>query len=318
MTQKRFSVSVKSDLADLRFDVFLSRAWEGITRSTAQKLIINGSALINDENVKPSHKVKEGDVVVVETEPPAPSKAQPEAIPIDIIYEDENVVVVNKPPNMVVHPAAGNYSGTMVNALLHHCRDLSGIGGVLRPGIVHRLDKGTSGVIIAAKNDETHLSLSVQFKERSVLKRYIALVFGQMQADKGIITSGIGRDSKNRKKISSKTSKKKEAITFYKVMKSFEGFSLVELTPKTGRTHQLRVHLSEMGYPIVGDVLYGARGRINSVKDKMLQKRLKELDHFLLHASYIKFMHPVKKEYVEYFAPVPEDFNEILKLLEGT
>lgn len=315
MTQKRFSVSVKSDLADLRFDVFLSRVSEGITRSTAQRLIINGSALVNDDTVKPSYKVKEGDVVVVETQPPTPSKAQPENIPIDIIYEDENIVVVNKPPNMVVHPAAGNYSGTLVNALLYHCRDLSGIGGVMRPGIVHRLDKGTSGVIVAAKDDETHLSLSEQFKDRSVLKRYLALVFGQMPADKGIITSGIGRDSKNRKKISSKTAKKKEAVTFYKVAGSFEGFSLVELTPKTGRTHQLRVHLSEMNRPIVGDVLYGARSRINSVRDKIVQKRLRELDRFLLHASQIKFMHPKKKEYVEFSAPVPEDFNEILKLL---
>jgi 23S rRNA pseudouridine1911/1915/1917 synthase len=316
MTPDIFSLNVKAELANTRLDVFVSGAMEEMTRSTARKLITSGKALINDEKAKPSHKVKEGDVVTVIKEAAVPLEASAEDIPIDIIYEDESFVVVNKSPNMVVHPAAGNYSGTLVNALLHHLKDLSGIGGVMRPGIVHRLDKGTSGIIVAAKDDKTHISLSAQFKDRLVLKKYMALVFGQMPEDKGSISSEIGRDLKDRKKISSRSSNKKEALTFYEVKKRFAGFCLLELFPKTGRTHQLRVQLSELGHPIVGDELYGGTKRLKSIKDTVLRKRLKELDRFLLHAAYIKFTHPKKDETVEFSAPLTEDFKIILDMLE--
>ncbi len=297
--------------------MFLSQIRGDITRSNAARLIATGKVLVNNELIsKPAHKVKSGDVVIATKEPPQPSTALPEDIPLDIIYEDESIVVVNKQANMVVHPAAGNYTGTLVNALLFHCNDLSGIGGVMRPGIVHRLDKGTSGVIVAAKNDKAHNSLADQFKGRLVLKRYMALVFGHMPGENGMISSDIGRDMKNRKKISSNSTRKREALTMYKVTKYFRGLCLVQLTPKTGRTHQIRVHLSESGHPIAGDDLYGANGKLTSISDTMLRKRLRELDRFLLHASYLKLVHPETNEYVEFSVDIPWDFADILRLLD--
>ena len=298
-----------------RLDIFLSGAIKSMTRSGAQKLITSGNVLVNDSVEKPSHKVRTEDVIVVTIEEAIPSEAGAEDIPIDIIYEDESIAVVNKAASMVVHPAVGNYTGTLVNALLHHLKDLSGIGGVMRPGIIHRLDKGTSGVIVIAKNDAAHNSLTEQFKDRTIVKKYFALIFGKMAKDTGIIESGIGRDKKNRKKISSNSSNQKEAVTLYELKRSYEGFSLLELTPKTGRTHQLRVQLSELGHPIVGDELYGGDNKLKFITDTALRKRLKELDRFLLHAAYIKFTHPKTNKPIEFSVPLPNDFEDVLKLL---
>lgn len=316
MTSKRFCVNVEVGFNDLRLDIFLSQIQNGLTRSNAQKLISNSKVLVNNATVKPAYKVKTGDMVEVFFLPATPSEAIAEDIPLDIIFEDESVIVLNKSANMVVHPAAGNYTGTMVNALLHHCKDLSGIGGVMRPGIVHRLDKGTSGVIVVAKNDAAHNALSDQFQNRIVQKKYIALVFGRMPSDDGIISSEIGRDMKNRKKISSRTTQKRDAITIYKSLKTYKGFSLLELTPKTGRTHQIRVHLSESAHPIVGDDLYGGNKRLGAIEDTSFRKVLKDLDRFLLHAASLQFLHPKTNESMKFSAPIPADFQNILDILE--
>ena len=317
MTLNILNVTVDSDSDSLRLDIFISQTYSKITRSAAQRLIKSGNILVNSEKAKRSQKVREGDSIELTPEVPIPLEAEAEDIPIDIIYEDDSIVVVNKAANMVVHPAAGNYTGTLVNALLHHIKDLSGISGVVRPGIVHRLDKGTSGVMIVAKNNDAHVSLTDQFKERSVTKKYLALIFGRMKEERGIIKSNIGRDKKNRKKISSRGTNLKEALTHFEVKKTFDRISLLELTPKTGRTHQLRVHLSETGHPIVGDELYGGTKRIKSIPDTQLRASLNGLERFLLHAAYLKIRHPKTGDEIEFSAPMPDDFSDTLKLLEG-
>ncbi len=316
MTSQQSNFTIDAEQANRRLDLFLSRSMDGMTRSSALRHITNGLATVNSEKAKPSYKVKTGDIISVTLEEPIPAEALPEDIPLNVVYEDSSFVVIDKPANMVVHPAVGNYTGTLVNALLHHCTDLSGIGGVMRPGIVHRLDKGTSGIIVVAKSDEAHASLSAQFKARTVQKRYIALVYGKME-DSGMLDRDIGRDYKNRKKISSNSNSKKEAMTFYKVLKRYFRFCLVELTPKTGRTHQLRVHLSEAGHPIVGDELYGANRRLKSIQDTVLRKTIADLERFLLHAEYLSFDHPKSGERVEFFVPTPDNFAEILNVLES-
>jgi 23S rRNA pseudouridine1911/1915/1917 synthase len=317
MKNETLNLKVDSDHSGIRLDMFLSRTLDSTTRSNARKLIDKGNVKVNGNAGKPALKTRAGDYVTVTIEEPVPLEAEPENIPIDIIYEDESLVVVNKAANMVVHPAAGNYTGTLVNALLYHLKDLSGISGVIRPGIVHRLDKGTSGVIVVAKDDETHLSLTAQFKERTVTKRYLALIFGHMKEEEGVIELSIGRDRKNRKKISSFSTGKKEAVTYFKVKRRYGPLSLLELIPKTGRTHQLRVHLSESGHPIVGDELYGGTKRLKTITDTVLRKRLSELDRFLLHAEYLSFLHPKTKERVEFSADIPDDFAGIIDMLNN-
>ncbi|MBA3062507.1 MAG: RluA family pseudouridine synthase, partial [Atribacteria sp.] len=229
-----------------------------------------------------------------------------EAIPLDIIYEDEYLVVVNKPADMIVHPAGKIRSGTLVNALLYHCQDsLSGIGGVIRPGIVHRLDKDTSGLMVAAKNDFAHLDLSRQIKDHQVTKKYIALVHGNLRDDSGIIDAPIGRSLKNGKKMAVTEGKSREAITQFKVLKRFSGYTLVEATLRTGRTHQIRVHLAFIGYPIVGDQLYGHR------------KQGLNISRQALHSHILGFVHPSSKKYMEFSAPLPKDMQELIDCLEG-
>ena len=316
MTPEKTTTIVEAASAKARLDIYVSQITENTTRSYAKILIDTGKVLLNAAPSKASQKLKAGDIVEVTLEEAIPLDTPAEDLPVEILYEDESIVVVNKAAMMVVHPAAGNYTGTLVNALLFHLTDLSGIGGVMRPGIVHRLDKGTSGVMVVAKNDEAHLSLTAQFKDRAVTKKYLALVLGRMPAANGVIESEIGRDNKNRKKISSNSSNKKEAVTFYEVKKVLDRFSLLELTPKTGRTHQIRVHLSESGHPIVGDELYGGVKRLHSIPDTLLRKRLKELDRFLLHAAYLSFAHPKTNERVEFSAPLPDDFLSVLAMLE--
>jgi len=227
---------------------------------------------------------------------------------LDIIYEDEYLVVVNKPIDMIVHPAGKIRSGSLVNALLHHCRDsLSGIGGVIRPGIVHRLDKNTSGLIVVAKNDLAHLDLSKQMKEHQVTKKYIALVHGNLKDDSGMIDAPIGRNLKNRKKMAvTEEGKSRKAITRFKVLKRFFGYTLIEATLHTGRTHQIRVHLAFIGYPIIGDQLYGHK------------KQGLNIDRQALHSHILGFMHPLSKKYMEFSVPLPKDMQELIDDLKGS
>jgi len=250
--------------------------------------------------------LKNGDVIDLSLPENIELKIKAEAIPLDIIYEDEYLVVVNKPADMIVHPAGKIRSGTLVNALLYHCQDsLSGIGGVIRPGIVHRLDKNTSGLMVAAKNDFAHLDLSRQIQEHQVTKKYITLVHGNMKDDSGIIDAPIGRSLKNRKKMAVTEGKNREAITHFKVLKRFSGYTLVEATLRTGRTHQIRVHLAFIGYSIVGDQLYGRK------------RQGLNINRQALHSYVLGFVHPESKKYMEFSAPLPQDIQELIDCLEG-
>lgn len=307
--QKEFEYIIPANQEADRLDHFLASKKEiGLTRSQVHRLIDDGYVEVNKEAPKASYKVKVDDRIVVKIPPPVKLEVKPENIPLDIVYEDEDLVVVNKSRGMVVHPAAGNYSGTLVNALLAHCSDLSGIGGVLRPGIVHRLDKETSGLIVVAKNDAAHNSLAKQFKNRTILKKYIALVHGSIQQDKGMIEAKLGRHPKHRKKMAVISSHEenvrgRDALTYFRVVERFKDYSLVELTLKTGRTHQIRVHLTSIGYPIVGDQTYGHR------------KEEFKISGQLLHAAKLGFIHPRTGKQLEFSGERPKDLDEVIQKL---
>jgi 23S rRNA pseudouridine1911/1915/1917 synthase len=260
-------------------------------------------------------RLKEGQSVSLTIPEPEEPGARAEAIPLSILYEDPHLLVVDKPAGMVVHPGAGNYSGTLVNALLHHCPDLPGIGGVLRPGIVHRLDKDTSGVLVVAKDDVTHRGLSEQFKKHTPTRRYIGIVFGRL-ADEGQVSASIGRHPADRKKMSARPKKGREAQTHWKVLRRFGRFDLVEFRLTTGRTHQIRVHLSSIGHPILGDPLYGGRKRMAGVEPLSLRRGLQRLKRQALHARSLGFTHPVTGERLEFSSPIPEDLEEAIRFLE--
>lgn len=290
----------------IRIDLYLTQKEIYPSRSQIRNLIAQGKIRVNNKPVKPSYILKNGDIIDLTPSENKELKIKAEAIPLDIIYEDEHLVVVNKPADMIVHPAGKICSGTLVNALLYHCQDsLSGIGGVIRPGIVHRLDKNTSGLMVAAKNDLAHLDLSRQIKEHQVTKKYITLVHGNMRDDSGIIDAPIGRSLKNRKKMAVTEGKSREAITHFKVLKRFSGYTLVEATLRTGRTHQIRVHLAFIGYPIVGDQLYGHKRQGISINRQAL------------HSYVLGFVHPESKKYMEFSSPLPKDMQELNDYLEG-
>ncbi len=290
-----------------RIDHFLIKQDIGISRTYLQKLIKDGHVLVNNKTVKPNYRLRLNDEIVVNIPPPAELEILPENIPLDIIYEDSSIIVINKPAGIVVHPAGGNYSGTIVNALLYHCKDLTGIGGKERPGIVHRLDKDTSGVLVAAKNDHSHQHLSKQFKMRKVEKRYIALVAGVVKKESGTIEVPIGRDIKDRKKISPKTRRAKTAVTHFKVIERFKNASLLEIKIETGRTHQIRVHLSHFKHPVLGDVQYG--GKIMRNWNNI------NIPRQMLHAERLGIIHPATERYMEFKAPMPEDIDKLLYFL---
>lgn len=280
-----------------------------LSRSRIQRLIREGSITINGKEVKPNHKVQPGEVVNVVIPSVKPLEALPEDIPLDIYYEDKSVIVVNKPPGMVVHPAAGNWSGTLVNALLYHCKDLSGIGGKLRPGVVHRLDKDTSGLIVFAKDDDAHKNLSRQINARTVKRRYLAIVSGALE-NSGMINLPIGRAMADRKRMSVRTKKGREAITHYRVLERFGKATLVEVTLETGRTHQIRVHFSHINHPVLGDTVYGGSPvKTQNSKLKTLVKRQ------MLHAQTLGFLHPRTGKYLEFSSPIPEDMEGLLTSL---
>ena len=303
--EKEYDIIVKPGTARERLDVFLCKEI-GLSRSQTDKLIKGGMVRLNNGKAKPGHKVRQDDRIIVKVPPVKEMTAKPEDIPLNIIYEDNDIIVINKSPGIVVHPAAGNADGTLVNALLHHCSDLSGIGGKIRPGVVHRLDKDTSGLIVFAKTNEAHLNLSRQIKDREVKKTYLALVHGRMKKDSGIIDAPLGRHPVHRKKmavIRSANLKKREALTHYMAVKKFKDYTLVELDLKTGRTHQIRVHLSYIGYPIVGDRTYSRK------KDDLGASRQ------MLHASRLGFNHPITGKYMEFKAEMPGDMEKVLEAL---
>jgi 23S rRNA pseudouridine1911/1915/1917 synthase len=248
------------DEGGIRLDVFLAENVENLTRSRAQKLIGDGDATVNGQASKPNYKLRTGDVVCLAMPQPKETEIVAQDIELDIVYEDAHMLVVNKPQGMVVHPAAGNYSGTLVNALMHYCGDnLSGINGEIRPGILHRIDKDTSGLLLVAKDDRAHLGLSLQIKEHSLTRQYICLVHGKIKEDGGTIDAPIGRDPKDRKKMTITEKNSRNAVTHYTVLERFDKYTLVKCRLETGRTHQIRVHMSKKGHPIVGDKTYGRK-----------------------------------------------------------
>ncbi len=301
-----------------RLDRYLAECLPDLTRSQLKKLIDEGRVLLCGQAAKAGSKLKGGEEVVVSIPPPAPAEALPEEIPLNILYEDSHLIVVDKPAGLVVHPAAGHQGGTLVNALLHHCIDLSGVGGELRPGIVHRLDKDTSGVMVATKDDATHNGLAGQFKAHSIKRRYLALVHGLVPKARGTVDVAIGRHPTDRKKMSGRTRSGRRAVTHWRVVELFDldRLTLVELSLETGRTHQIRVHFSEMGLPIVGDPVYGNKGKASALADSKLRGLLQGLKRQALHARLLGFIHPQSGQYMEFESPLPTDMQVILDYLQ--
>ncbi len=314
--EKRETVTVGEDGGGQRVDAFLAGALPGLTRSAVQRLIEEGMVRMAGVVPKASLKLRPGDLLEVVIPPPEPTTALPEDIPLEILYEDGDLVVVNKPAGMVVHPGAGNSEGTLVNALLGHCHDLSGIGGELRPGIVHRIDKDTSGILVVAKSDAAHQGLAKQFSEHTVKRIYLAMVFGSMKSDSGRIEGIIGRHPVDRKKMSGKARSGKHAVTHWRVMGRYPGFCLLRLRLETGRTHQIRVHLSESGHPLLGDPVYGGSGRLADLKDVGLRAMVKGLGRQALHAKTLGFIHPVSGQYMEFDSELPPDMQSVLDYCE--
>jgi 23S rRNA pseudouridine1911/1915/1917 synthase len=303
------------DTEPTRLDLFLSGHLPDETRSAVQRLIEAQNVLINGKPARPSLKLKGGERISVEIPPALPAKPLPEPIPLEVLFEDGDLIVINKPAGMVVHPGPGNSTGTLVNALLSHCNDLSGIGGELRPGIVHRLDKGTSGVLVAAKNDRAHQSLSTQFSRHTIKRIYQALVYGNPGHESGKIEGLIGRHPVDRLRRSGAANHGKHAVTRWRVQERYGRISLLELRLETGRTHQIRVHLSEAGFPLVGDPLYPDGGRFNNLTDPALRRLITALDRQALHARTLGFTHPVTREYCEFSVDPPCDMAELLTFL---
>jgi 23S rRNA pseudouridine1911/1915/1917 synthase len=300
--------------APKRVDVFLANREPTVSRSALQRLINEGHITINGRVVKPGQKIKPGDRIVLEIPRPEPLALEPEPIPLEILYEDGSLVVLNKPAGLVVHPAPGHWSGTLVNALLHHFGapggSLSSIGGKERPGLVHRLDKETSGVMVVAKTDQAHRTLAGQFKQHSITRVYEALTWGAVRKSEGVVELAIGRDTKERKKFSARTANPKASATVYKVVQRFGKLATqVELFPRTGRTHQIRVHLAALGHPVLGDSTYGGR--------KVREAGGVPIPRVMLHARTLGFAHPTLGTYLEFTAPLPFDMETILAALRS-
>ncbi|MFZ5352650.1 MAG: RluA family pseudouridine synthase [Bacillota bacterium] len=288
-----------------RLDLILAEKVDGYSRTYMQKLIDDCHVKVNDKPVKSNYKLRLKDHVIMHMPQPVPLKIEAERIELNIVYEDTELIVINKPQGMVVHPAHGNYTGTVVNALMEHCDNLSGINGIMRPGIVHRIDKDTSGIIVIAKSNEAHISLAEQLKEHSITRKYSALLEGRLKNDSGRIDTLIGRNPSDRKKMAVVDRNGKRAITHYKVLELFDNNTFIEAQLETGRTHQIRVHMAHVGHPIVGDTVYGYK------------KQRFDTSGQLLHARVLGFVHPKTQEYMEFEAPLPEYFEKILNTLRA-
>jgi len=312
-----FSFQVSEKDQGKRLDQLLSQVDLSLSRSQAKKLIEEKVILVNQKSAKPSVHLRQGDLISGTLPKPQPLLLEPEPTPLSILYEDPSIIVVDKPAGLVVHPAAGNPSGTLVNALLYHCKDLGGINGILRPGIVHRLDKDTSGVMVVAKDDEAYHQLTKQFKNRTVGKVYLAIVYGSLHSIEGLIDAAIGRHPKERKRMSTQTKKGRVAMTRWRRVENLDGFSLLEVHPQTGRTHQIRVHLSAIGHPILGDPLYGRKGRPGSIQDPVLKEFVKRMNRQALHAYRLAFDHPRTGRQVQFEAPLPQDMKDVLEWLRS-
>lgn len=298
------TVTAEAEDAGTRADVFLA-AKLGVSRSNMQKLLEDGRVKRGEKIIKANYKVRAGEMFVVDIPEPEPIEAVPENIPLDIIYEDDDVVVLNKARGMVVHPAPGNYTGTLVNALLYHCSNLSGINSAIRPGIVHRLDKDTSGIMIVAKNDAAHISLSQQIQSKTAVRTYLAVVRGNIKTDSGMIETQIARDKTDRKKMAVVKEGGRDAITDYEVLERFGKYTLVRCKLRTGRTHQIRVHMEYLGYPLVGDPKYSPMKTPFGIKGQAL------------HSHTLEFTHPRTGERMKFEAPLPEDMHKIITRLHN-
>ncbi|WP_010292314.1 RluA family pseudouridine synthase [Clostridium senegalense] len=301
---EKILLKVDEDNINKRLDLFISENLEGKSRSYVQGLIEDEKVKVNEKIKKSNYKLKLEDVINIEVPQPRELEIEAEDISLDIVYEDSDVIIVNKAKDMVVHPAPGNYNGTLVNALLYHCKDLSGINGVARPGIVHRIDKDTSGILVIAKNDNAHNRLAEQFKDHSITRTYYALVEGVIKTDSGVIDAPIGRHPVERIKMAV-VKNGKHAVTHYEVIERFKGYTLVKCNLETGRTHQIRVHMSHIGHPLLGDEVYG------------FKKQKFKLQGQALHAKDLGFIHPTKGEYVEFSSQLPQYFEKLLENLRN-
>ena len=315
---KEYNFTIGQGKTKERLDLYLTRSLKGTSRSQIKRLIDEEKVLVDERPVKAGYVISPGNNILVYFPLPVLTKALPENIPLDIIYQDENLALINKPAGMIVHPSRDTFSGTLVNALLYHIKDLSGINGELRPGIVHRLDKGTTGIIVISKNDKSHRNLSYQFAARKMDKVYWAIVWGRMRKKEGTIESYLKRSRKDIRKMT-ENSGGKHSVTTYRVMEEFPFLSFVEVKPLTGRTHQIRVHFASAGHPIFGDLLYGGRnkklmGLIKKQYDRAAEL-LGKLERQALHARELGFFHPETGEYMTFNAPLAEDMEEILSSL---
>jgi 23S rRNA pseudouridine1911/1915/1917 synthase len=305
-SQESIEWTVENQFTSERIDKFITEALEeDISRTLVQQWVKDGHVKVNGKAVKPNYKLSTQDVIALQIPEPQGVELAAENIPLNVVYEDSDLIVINKQRGLVVHPAPGHYSGTLVNALMYHCQDLSGINGELRPGIVHRIDKDTSGLIMSAKNDKAHASLAEQLKAHTVNRKYIALVHGHIQHDQGTIDAPIGRDSHDRKMYTVTEKNSKTAVTHFVVIERFGDFTLVELKLETGRTHQIRVHMKFIGHPLVGDPMYGkSKGML--------------MDGQALHAAILGFKHPRTGEWLQFEAPIPPDMENLIQTIRTT
>lgn len=309
------TISVTAESAGERLDSFLAARVEGWSRARLHRLIEDADVLINGETAKPSYRVRPADEIEIELTPSPSESFVPENIPIDVVYEDQDLIVINKPAGMVVHPAAGNPSGTLANALAFRFRELSISGGAARPGIVHRLDKGTSGLMVVAKTEAAHEDLSNQFRAREVFKSYVALVHGQVEKRKGQIDQPIARDPRNRIRMAVVRAGR-PALSMYKVREAFDRFTLLDVELKTGRTHQIRVHLASMKHPVVGDDVYGG-GRDKTIADAEIKRSVAKLSRQFLHAAQLGFRQPTTHKSLKFISALPPDLESLLNLIKN-
>lgn len=305
-SMESYTVVVQKEDIGTRLDVFVTDNFDDLSRNAVQKLIENGNISVNEMPSKANYKLREKDILTIMIPEPEMVEILAEDIPLDILYEDHDIIVVNKSKGMVVHPAPGHYTGTLVNAMMYHCKDqLSGINGELRPGIVHRIDKDTSGVLVVAKSNAAHQSLALQLAEHSITRKYIAVVFNRLKQETGTIDQPIGRHPQDRKRMAVTEKHSRRAVTHYTVLERLGRFNLIEAKLETGRTHQIRVHMAYIGHPLLGDEVYGPK------------KQPFHLNGQVLHAQVLGFMHPISGEYMEFEAPLPDYFEKLLIKLRG-